>query len=91
MINLVKIFILKLFSTLPDSPFASYFGSSSSAVYYEFLNWFLPVDICTQMLGTWLFCMLLYYVWESTIKKLIDLIVEKLLPLIVRFFITRGL
>ena len=86
MINILKIFIIKLFSMLPDSPFTSYFENVDWS-FYDYLNWFLPIDICSNMLLTWLVCMMFYYIWEATLKKIIDFILDKLLPLIAQFFI----
>lgn len=86
MINILKIFIIKLFSMLPDSPFTTYFESVDWS-FYDYLNWFLPIDICSNMLLAWLVCMMVYYIWEATLKKLIDFVLEKLLPLIIEFFI----
>lgn len=71
---------------LPDSPFTTYF-EGVDWTFYDYLNWFLPIDICSNMLLAWLLCMMVYYIWESTLKKIIDFILEKLLPLIVQFFI----
>lgn len=89
MINLLKILLLKLFSILPDSPFAAYFDGLDWS-FTDYLNWFLPLDVCSGMMKAWLLCILFYYAWTAFVKKvadfLVDLFIEKLLPILLAFF-----
>lgn len=55
MIQILKIIVLKIFSILPDSPFTDFF-SSMDTDFLAYLNWFLPVDICADIMLTWLTC-----------------------------------
>lgn len=90
MITLLKILLLKLFTILPDSPLTAYFDGLDWS-FTDYLNWFLPLDICANMMRAWLLCILFYYVWESFIKKvvsyLVDLFIEKVLPILIGFFV----
>lgn len=68
MINILKIILLKLFSLLPDSPFTEYFETADTG-FLTYLDWFLPVQICSNILLAWLACVLVYYIYLM-IKKI---------------------
>lgn len=85
-ISLLKIAILGLLSILPDSPFGVYF-EDAEFTYYEYLNWFLPFDICAEIFKTWLACVAIYFLWIIVLKKIVLVVVNKILPVIVAFFL----
>lgn len=62
MIQILKIIILKLFSILPDSPFSNVFDDMDASFFY-YMNWFLPVDICSNIMLTWLTAITFCYVF----------------------------
>lgn len=84
MISLIKMIIIAVFNLLPNSPFQQMFNSLMlDWDFMQYLTWFLPFDICANMMLAWLDCMLVYYVFMLTKKIVIiaiDLIVE-LVPL----------
>lgn len=84
MISLIKMIIIAVFNLLPNSPFQYMFDSLMlDWDFMQYLTWFLPFDICANMMLAWLDCMLVYYVFMLTKKIVIiaiDLIVE-LVPL----------
>lgn len=84
MISLIKMIIIAVFNLLPNSPFQQMFYSLMlDWDFMQYLTWFLPFDICANMMLAWLDCMLVYYVFMLTKKIVIiaiDLIVE-LVPL----------
>lgn len=57
MIQILKIIVMKIFSVLPDSPFADMFANTDTG-FLTYLNFFLPVDICSDIMLTWLACVL---------------------------------
>lgn len=57
MIQILKIIVMKIFSILPDSPFSDFFTDLDTG-YLTYLNFFLPVDICANIMLTWLACVL---------------------------------
>ena len=85
-LNLVKIVILGLFSILPDSPFGDYFDTLEFA-YYEYLNWFLPLDVCVEIFRAWLACVVIYFIWIAILKKIVLILVNKVLPAVIAFFL----
>lgn len=89
MILVLKVILLQLFSVLPDSPFTAYFEGLDWS-FYDYLNWFLPLDNCSHMMSAWLLCIVFYYVWIVVLKRivgmLIDKVLDKLLPLLLSFF-----
>lgn len=85
-LNLLKIVILGLFSILPDSPFGAYF-ESAEFTYYEYLNWFLPLDICIDIFRAWLACVVIYFIWLAILKRIVLVLVDKVLPAIISFFL----
>lgn len=44
---------MKIFSVLPDSPFSDMFTTMNTD-FLTYLNFFLPVDICSNIMLTWL-------------------------------------
>lgn len=68
MINILKIILLKIFSLLPDSPFTDYFDTADTG-FLTYLDWFLPVQLCSNILLSWLGCVLIYYIYLM-IKKI---------------------
>lgn len=82
MVNLLKTVILKIISILPDSPISSYLDSVN-ADFFDYLNWFLPIDVCGMMFGTWLICIGVFYIY-LLVRQIMKLIIEgiaKLIPL----------
>lgn len=79
MISLVKLIVIAIFEILPDSPFREMFDELMiNFDFLPFLNWFLPFDICANMMLTWLDCILVYYLFVLVKKVVWDLIVTNL-------------
>lgn len=74
MVNLLKMLLLKLFGMLPDSPFAEYYNNVNID-FYDYLNWFLPLDICASIFGIWLICIIVYYIY-LLIMQIISLVIQ---------------
>lgn len=73
MIQILKVIILKIFSILPDSPFSDFFDQMNTD-FLAYLNWFLPVDICSEIMLTWLVCIVglfLYFFARSIFKNML--------------------
>lgn len=87
MINLLKIFILQIFSLLPDSPFQEAFATMDTG-FLPSLNWFLPVDICANIMLAWLDCILVYFVFVL-IKNIVMAVIKSKLAAaaIAKFFV----
>lgn len=82
MINLIQIVISAIFEILPDSPFKAMFDELMIEFdFLPFLNWFLPFDICANMMLAWLDCILIYYFFVMVKKIVWDLIMSKLVTL----------
>lgn len=82
MINLIQIVIIAIFEILPDSPFRAMFDELMIEFdFLPFLNWFLPFDICANMMLAWLDCILIYYFFVMVKKIVWDLIMSKLVTL----------
>lgn len=82
MINLIQIVISAIFEILPDSPFRAMFDELMIEFdFLPFLNWFLPFDICANMMLAWLDCILIYYFFVMVKKIVWDLIMSKLVTL----------
>lgn len=82
MISLIKMIIIAVFNLLPDSPFQQMFDSLMlDWDFMEYLTWFLPFDICANMMLAWLDCMLVYYVFMLS-KKVIIMTIEIVVELI---------
>lgn len=74
MINILKMLILKLFYMLPDSPLHEYY-STLDMTDYQYINWMLPLDICSNIMLGWLACVALYYVYLS-VKKIVNILIS---------------
>lgn len=49
--------------------------------FLNYLNWFIPFDIASNIMAVWLPCILLYYIASSArtvIKKLLRIFVDKI-------------
>lgn len=80
MISLVKLIIIAIFEILPNSPFRTMFDELMIEFdFLPFLNWFLPFDICANMMLTWLDCILVYYLFVLVKKVVWDLIMCNLI------------
>lgn len=74
MINLLKIILMKFFSMLPDSPFEQYY-SQLDMDFFDYLNWFLPLDICIDIFVAWIACIVVYYIFV-VIKQIISIVLK---------------
>ncbi|MBD5493994.1 MAG: hypothetical protein HDR12_06370 [Lachnospiraceae bacterium] len=74
MVNILKIVILKIIGMLPDSPISSYLDNVN-ADFFDYLNWFLPIDVCGMIFGVWLICIGIFYIY-LIIKQITKLIIE---------------
>lgn len=80
MINIIKIIMIAIFEMLPTSPFPAMFDSAVvDSTFLETLNWFLPFDICAEMMLTWLDCILIYYAFVMIKKIVLDILIDKIL------------
>lgn len=80
MINILKIIIIAIFEMLPTSPFPSMFDSAVvDSTFLAAMNWFLPFDICANMMLTWLNCILVYYAFVMIKKIVLDILVDKII------------
>ncbi len=61
MLEAFKLFLLKIVSLLPDSPFAE-FVEGIEVSYFKHINWFIPLDICANLTLAWVDCLLVYIV-----------------------------
>lgn len=77
-INVIKIIILKVFSILPDSPFSEFF-SDMDVGFFQYLNWFLPLDICLVMMLAWVDCVIAVFIVLMVKKYVIDTIISAVL------------
>lgn len=78
MLTVIKKLILAVFALLPDSPFPDMIDSILFE--YDFLpclNWFVPFDICAELMLTWLGCILIYYLFVMVKKVVVDFILGK--------------
>ncbi len=62
MIQILKIIVMKIFSILPDSPFSDFFTEMDTG-FLTYMNFFLPVDICANIMLTWLACVLAVFLF----------------------------
>ncbi len=69
--KIIEVVIIAIYSILPDDPFVPILESIevSGMEYLSFMNWFLPFDICADMMLAWLSCILAYYAFVL-VKKL---------------------
>lgn len=75
MINILKIIVIKIFSILPDSPFSQFFEDMDTG-FFEYLNWFLPLDTCLVMLLAWIDCVLIVFIILLVKKYIVDTIIS---------------
>lgn len=77
MIALLKILIIAIFNLLPTSPFTDMIDSAfDGADFLPYLNWFLPFDICGNMMLVWLDCVLVYYGFVLVKKIILDYLIN---------------
>lgn len=82
MISLIKMIVISIFNLLPNSPFQTMFDELMIEWdFMEYLTWFLPFDICANMMLAWLDCMLVYYVFMLT-KKIILMVIQLIVQLV---------
>lgn len=89
MIEILKIIILKIFSILPDSPFRGFFLDMDTG-FLEYLNWFLPLDICADMLLAWADCILIYFLFCMIKKYVFDKVISIVKDAVVAAFMFLG-
>lgn len=80
MVNILKIIIIAIFELLPTSPFPTMFDSAiANADFLAYLNWFLPFDVASIMMLSWLDCVLIYYLFVLVKKIVMDILIDKIL------------
>ena len=62
MIQILKVIVMKIFSIRPDSPFSDLFSDMDTG-FLTYMNFFLPVDICSNIMLTWLACVLAIFLF----------------------------
>lgn len=80
LINLIKILLLKILSLLPDSPFSDLFDEMDTS-FFQYLNWFLPLDICLNIFLAWISAMLAVLLILLVKKYLVDKAIDFILSL----------
>ena len=88
MLNVLKVILLKVFSILPDSPFQSALADMDLS-FVPTLNWFIPFDVCADIMQAWLVCVFVYYVF-TLVKGLVNAFVSKakvIAAIIGKFFV----
>jgi len=71
LVNLIKILLLKIFGLFPDSPFSEYMEGMDTT-FFEYLNWFFPLDTILNMFLIWVNCVLIVLVLMLVKKYLLD-------------------
>lgn len=80
MITILKIIMIAIFEMLPTSPFPTMFDSVMvDSDLISTLNWFLPFDVCANMMLAWLDCILVYYAFVVVKKIVLDILVDKII------------
>lgn len=77
--KIIEVVIIAIYSILPDDPFVPILESIqvSGMEYLSFMNWFLPFDICADMMLAWLSCILVYYAFVL-VKKLAYIVIKEI-------------
>lgn len=76
MLNLIRMLFMAVFELLPDDPFREVIdGIVYDVDFLPTLNWFVPFDICSEMLLGWLDCILAYYVFIVVKKIVLDYVI----------------
>lgn len=78
MIKIIQAFFEKVYNLLPDSPFQTFF-SDFDFDFLNWLNWFIPFDICFKITQVWVTAVAAYYLFTVVKKVVFDLIIGKLL------------
>lgn len=81
MINLIRIILIKILGLFPDSPFTE-LALEADVIYIQYLNWFLPLDTCLNLMLVWVDCMLLLLVLKMLFKLLWDVLISKLMTFV---------
>ena len=80
MLNMITSAINAVFALLPDSPFKEIIDSFVIEFkFIKYLNWFIPFDLFSSMMLSWLECVVIYYTFEFVryvVDKLFDFITE---------------
>lgn len=71
LVNLIKILLLKIFGLFPDSLFSEYMEGMDTT-FFEYLNWFFPLDTILNMFLIWVNCVLIVLVLMLVKKYLLD-------------------
>lgn len=69
MIKAIVQLLTGLINFLPASPFSAMLQGLEFP-YLGYVNWFIPFDIFLKLIGGWLTCMALYYVYQTIRSKL---------------------
>lgn len=80
MMNFIKIVLLKFFGLFPDSPFADNLADMDMSS-MQYLTWFFPLDVCLNLFGVWINCMLVVLVLMLAKKYLMDKLISLLMSL----------
>lgn len=69
--------LFSFFSLFPDSPFGVYSEFIDRYDILKFLNYFVPFDICAEILSVWIAALTLFYA-IGLVKKVINLVTGKI-------------
>ena len=59
-----------LISLLPGDPFRGFLDSFAGIPYLGYLNWFIPVGRCLQVVAAWLVAIVGFYAVQFLIKQI---------------------
>ena len=77
MIALLKMLMIAIFELLPTSPFQKMIDELQIDFdFLPYLNWFIPFDICSAMMLSWLDCVLVYYGFVLVKKVVMDYLID---------------
>lgn len=69
--------LFSFFSLFPDSPFGVYSSFIDKYDILKFLNYFIPFDVCAEILTLWIAALTIFY-GMSLVKKVINLATGKI-------------
>lgn len=63
-------FANSLASVLPRSPFSQFLSQFENLPFLGFLNWFIPIGTCIDILLAWLSAIALFYLYSIALRWL---------------------
>lgn len=75
--KLLNKILFSFFSLFPDSPFGIYSSFIDKYGMLKFLNYFIPFDVCAEILTLWISALAVFY-GVSLVRKVINIAVGKI-------------